>query len=112
MTMLNTIPHYAAPGIRRGAAVALARLGRLANRWIAAFIAHRERQANLFALRYLSDRDLKDIGVYRCEIGGRSGGKGAGSPADTAIAAMLTERTPVVCLAPPVLKEKSCPSHG
>jgi uncharacterized protein YjiS (DUF1127 family) len=69
MTMLNTIPHYAAPGIRRGAAVALARLGRLANRWIAAFIAHRERQANLFALRYLSDRDLKDIGVYRCEIG-------------------------------------------
>ena len=69
MTMLNTIPHYAAPGIRRGAAVALARLGRLVNRWIAAFIAHRERQANLVAPRYLSDRDLKDIGVYCCEIG-------------------------------------------
>ena len=68
MTMLNTIPHCAAPGIRRGAAVALARLGRLVNRWIAAFIAHRERQANLVALRRLSDRDLKDIGVCRCEI--------------------------------------------
>jgi uncharacterized protein YjiS (DUF1127 family) len=68
MTMLNTIPHYAAPGIRRGAAVALARLGRLVNRWIAAFIAHRERQANLVALRRLSDRDLNDIGICRCEI--------------------------------------------
>jgi uncharacterized protein YjiS (DUF1127 family) len=69
MTMLNTIPHYAAPGIRRGAAVALARLGRLVNCWIAAFIAHREGQANLVALRYLSDRDLKDIGIYCCEVG-------------------------------------------
>ena len=68
MTMLNTIPYYAAPGIRRGAAVALARLGRLVNRWIAAFIAHRERQANLVALRRLSDRDLNDIGICRCEI--------------------------------------------
>jgi hypothetical protein len=45
MTMLNTTPNYAAPAIRRGVAV-LWRLGRLVNRWIAAFIAHRERQAN------------------------------------------------------------------
>jgi uncharacterized protein YjiS (DUF1127 family) len=36
---------------------------------IAAVIARRERQANLVALRHLSDRDLKDIGLYRCEIG-------------------------------------------
>ena len=69
MTMLNTTPNYAAPAIRRGVAVSLARLGRLINRWIAAFIAHRERQANLVALRHLTDRELKDIGIYRCEIG-------------------------------------------
>ena len=68
MTMLNTTPDYAAPAIRRGVIVPLAHLGRLVNCWIAAFIAHRERQANLVALRRLSDRDLKDIGICRCEI--------------------------------------------
>ena len=71
MTMLNNTSPYAAtaPGIRRGAAGFLARLGRLINRWIAAAIAHRERQAALVTLRHLSDRDLKDIGIYRNEIG-------------------------------------------
>jgi uncharacterized protein YjiS (DUF1127 family) len=65
MTMLNTTTRYAAPAIRRGAAVFLARLGRFVDR----VIAHRERRANLVALRRLCDRDLKDIGIYRCEIG-------------------------------------------
>jgi uncharacterized protein YjiS (DUF1127 family) len=71
MTMLNNISPYAAtlPGIRRGVAIFLARLGRLINQWIAAVIAHRERQAALVALRHLSDRDLKDIGICRGDIG-------------------------------------------
>ncbi len=71
MTMLNNTSPYAAtaPGIRRGAAIFLARLGSLINRRIAAVIAHRERQAALVALRHLSDRDLKDIGICRNEIG-------------------------------------------
>ena len=71
MTMLNnTSPYVAtAPGLRRGVAVLLARLGNLINRWVAAVIAHRERQAALVDLRHLSDRDLKDIGLYRNEIG-------------------------------------------
>ena len=58
MTMLNNTSPYAAtaPGIRPAAAIFLARLGRVMNRWIAAVIAHRERQAALFALRHLSDR--------------------------------------------------------
>jgi uncharacterized protein YjiS (DUF1127 family) len=68
MTMLNTTPRYAVPTVRGGFANFLARLGCLVNRAIAAVIAHRERQANLVALRHLSDRDLKDIGIYRCEI--------------------------------------------
>jgi uncharacterized protein YjiS (DUF1127 family) len=71
MTMLNNTSPYAvtAPGVRRGAAILLARLGRLINSWIAALIAHRERQAALVALRHLSDRGLKDIGLCRNEIG-------------------------------------------
>ena len=71
MTMLNNTSPYAvtAPGIRRGATIFLARLSRHINRWIAAVIAHRERQATLVALRHLSDRDLKDIGICRNEIG-------------------------------------------
>ena len=71
MTMLNNTSPYAAtaPGIRPAAAIFLARLGRVMNRWIAAVIAHRERQAALFALRHLSDRDLRDIGIYRNDIG-------------------------------------------
>jgi uncharacterized protein YjiS (DUF1127 family) len=71
MTMLNNTSPYAvtAPGVRRGAAILWARLGNLINRWIAAAIAHRERQAALVDLRHLSDRDLKDIGLYRNEIG-------------------------------------------
>jgi uncharacterized protein YjiS (DUF1127 family) len=68
MTMLNTAPSYTAPTVRRAIAIFLARFDRLFNRWIAAVIAHRERQANFMVLRYRSDRDLKDIGVNRCDI--------------------------------------------
>jgi uncharacterized protein YjiS (DUF1127 family) len=69
MTMLNTAPRYAPPTIRRGAVVFLARIGRFLNSWIAAAIAHRERQASLAVLRLLNDRELKDIGINRCDIG-------------------------------------------
>ena len=33
--------------------------------WIAASLAHRERRAAIFALQRLSDRELKDMGLYR-----------------------------------------------
>jgi uncharacterized protein YjiS (DUF1127 family) len=69
MTMLNTAPRYGTPTVRTGAAVFLARIGRFLNRWIAAVIAHRERQASLVALRHLNDRELRDIGINRCDIG-------------------------------------------
>jgi Domain of unknown function (DUF1127). len=69
MTMFNPTPRHAAPSIRRRVAVFLVRPGRFVDRAIAAVIAHRQRQANLVALRDLGDRDLKDIGIYRCEIG-------------------------------------------
>ena len=67
MTILNNTSPYSvtAPGVRKGAAILLARFGNLINRWIAAVIA----QAALVALRHLTDRDLRDIGLCRNEIG-------------------------------------------
>ena len=44
-------------------------LGRLVNRWSAGVIARLEREATLVALRDLGDRDLKDIGIRRHQIG-------------------------------------------
>jgi uncharacterized protein YjiS (DUF1127 family) len=45
------------------------RLSRLVNRWIANWLARREREATLIALQDLGDRDLKDIGIRRGQIG-------------------------------------------
>ncbi len=63
MTMHRDIRSFrpAAPTIRR-------RLTVLLNRWVAAMIAHREREAARFVLGHLSDRALKDIGIYRSQI--------------------------------------------
>jgi uncharacterized protein YjiS (DUF1127 family) len=49
--------------------------------------ARHERQANLFALRKLSDRELRDIGLYRCDIG-----EGLAEAAITRIRLQQTER--------------------
>jgi uncharacterized protein YjiS (DUF1127 family) len=54
-----------APTIRRRIRVLLTRL---INRWVATMIAHREREATRVALRHLNDRELKDIGIHRCQI--------------------------------------------
>jgi uncharacterized protein YjiS (DUF1127 family) len=71
MTILNSHSSYSAtpPAIRRAFRIFLARLARLINGWIAAMIAHREYEANLVVLRSLSDRELKDIGLNRGEVG-------------------------------------------
>jgi len=37
--------------------------------WVAAMLSRRERQASGWALHDMSDRELKDIGVYRGKIG-------------------------------------------
>jgi uncharacterized protein YjiS (DUF1127 family) len=71
MTMLNNTSGYSTTpvAIRRAFGIFAARLGRLINRGIAAFIAHREHQANLVILRSLTDRELRDIGLDRGQIG-------------------------------------------
>ena len=67
MTMLMNAEPAVRPWLHRRAIVLLARLRRLVNAWVAAMIAHRERQAALYALRHLDDRALKDLGVYGCQ---------------------------------------------
>jgi uncharacterized protein YjiS (DUF1127 family) len=71
MTMFNATQRdkIARIAIRRGVGLFLSRLGRLINRWVAATIARHERQADLAALRQLSDRELQDIGLCRGDIG-------------------------------------------
>jgi uncharacterized protein YjiS (DUF1127 family) len=71
MTILNSHSSYSAtpPAFRRAFGIFLTRLARFINRRIAAVIAHREHQANLVVLRRLSDRELKDIGLHRGELG-------------------------------------------
>ena len=68
MTMLTTIQSTATPTLRRSALLLIARLRRFLNGWVAAAIAHRERQATLFALRQLDDRKLDNTRIYRGPI--------------------------------------------
>ena len=49
--------------------------------WVAATLARRERQAWAWALQYMSDRELKDIGVYRGGVGCGDGYASHMSPA-------------------------------
>jgi uncharacterized protein YjiS (DUF1127 family) len=47
----------------------LAHCKRSVDRMVAAMIARHQRQAEIFVLRRLSDRELQDIGIYRDQIG-------------------------------------------
>jgi uncharacterized protein YjiS (DUF1127 family) len=71
MSMLSSISDFSSTpiAIRSSIKAFARRITRLGNRWIAAIIAQRERQANLIILRSLSDRELRDIGLDRNQIG-------------------------------------------
>ena len=75
MTTLNsTSSHFARSAARpsptyRKARFYLKSLAHMINGWIAAAIALRERQANLCILRKLGDRELRDMGLSRSQIG-------------------------------------------
>jgi uncharacterized protein YjiS (DUF1127 family) len=68
MTILTNIQPTTVSGLRQRTIVLYGRLRRLVNDWVAAIIAHRERQAALYALHGFDDRQLKDIGLYRCQL--------------------------------------------
>lgn len=70
MSTLNISDLSASPNaIQRSLRIFARRAARLANGWIADIIARRERQASLIILQGFSDRELKDIGLARSQIG-------------------------------------------
>ena len=70
MTLLNSSSGYSDPSYVRELVRSIGRwLFSLANGWTAAIIAQREHQASLAVLRSLSDRELRDMGIHRGQIG-------------------------------------------
>jgi uncharacterized protein YjiS (DUF1127 family) len=71
MTIINITQHplRTSTDNRRRIGHFFDRLSHLINHLIAATLAHRARQADIAILRQLSDRELKDIGLTRGEIG-------------------------------------------
>jgi hypothetical protein len=67
MTMLTNVPRNAAPTVRTAIRVLSAQVCNLVNRWVAAALARRQRQAELVVQRYLRNRDMR-IGVDRYRI--------------------------------------------
>ena len=70
MTLLTTTRSSNPSLFHKRIFVFLSRLGRLADDWVAFFIADFERRAEIAALQHMSDRHLKDIGLYRGQIEG------------------------------------------
>jgi uncharacterized protein YjiS (DUF1127 family) len=66
-TIMST---YGAPAAARGTAEHVPNSGLTATlkRWRAAYVAWRSRQAAMVALCAMSDLELKDMGVNRCDI--------------------------------------------
>jgi uncharacterized protein YjiS (DUF1127 family) len=72
MSLLNHTHDFSSTPspIRRSLRVLGRSISRAINNVIAAIIAQREQQANLTVLRKMSERELRDIGLARSEIGG------------------------------------------
>jgi len=70
MTLLTTARSSNTRLFRRRLFVFLSRLGRLVDDWVAFVISDYERRAEIAALQHMSDRQLKDIGLYRGQIEG------------------------------------------
>jgi uncharacterized protein YjiS (DUF1127 family) len=71
MSLLNSTSDFssAPPAIRKSIRFFARSVFRAINNAIAAIIAQREHQAQLAVLRKLSDRELRDIGLSRSDIG-------------------------------------------
>ena len=66
MSMLNTVSDFTStPSIKSFARSVL----RFVNNAVAAVIAQRERQASFAVLRGMTDRELRDVGISRNQIG-------------------------------------------
>ena len=71
MSMLNSTSEFSASpiAIMRSLRAFGRGISRAVNNAVAAIIAQREHQAQLTILRQLSDRELRDIGLSRSDIG-------------------------------------------
>jgi len=71
MSLLNHTHDFSSTpsAIRRSLRLFARSVFRAINSAIAVIIAQREQQANLTVLRKMSDRELRDIGLARSEIG-------------------------------------------
>ena len=71
MSLLNSTSDFSAspPSIRRSLRAFGRGVFRAINNVVATIIAQREHQAQLTILRQLSDRELRDIGLSRSNIG-------------------------------------------
>ena len=87
------------------------RLKRILNRWMAAAIAYRERQAALLALHRAGDRDLNNKRIYRGPIDDALEKSRAASPAQTPQAVLNKAHYPNVPHSKPRRFEMSITMH-
>lgn len=71
MTLLNVPPPYTtvASAVQRRAHFLLKSIGSVLDSWVAAAIKERTRRAELTVLHRLTDRELKDMGLTRGDLG-------------------------------------------
>jgi uncharacterized protein YjiS (DUF1127 family) len=69
MSILSNITDTTPIAVQRSTRLLARGIVRVVNNFVAAIIAQREHQANLTILRTLSDRELRDIGLTRGQIG-------------------------------------------
>ena len=71
MSMLSNIAESTTPvAIQRSIRLLTRGIFRVVNNFVASIIARREHQANLTILRSLTDRELRDMGLSRSQLGG------------------------------------------
>jgi len=69
MSILSSITDTTPIAVQRSTRLLARGIVRVVNNFVAAIIAQREHQANLTILRTLSDRELRDMGLTRGQIG-------------------------------------------
>jgi len=69
MSILSNITDTTPIAVQRSTRLLARGIVRVVNNFVAAIIAQREHQANLTILRTLSDREIRDMGLTRGQIG-------------------------------------------
>jgi uncharacterized protein YjiS (DUF1127 family) len=70
MSILSNITDTTPNAVQRSTRLFARSIVPVINNFVAAIIAQREHQANLTILRSLTDRELRDMGLSRSQLGG------------------------------------------